>query len=174
VTIRKVLCDTDTLLANIRHTDEKSHGERQALEKLLEMRASGRVVLLFSRVSSLEVANTEKEEQRDKLDADRMDLEPVVKEENVSGFQCMPGPTGSWISNPVSDLDQLAYQDCKRQGLGERDSLHILRAVENACDVFMTRDKKIIKHRGWLEQRFPGLKIRKPSELVEELLRGFP
>jgi hypothetical protein len=168
VTAGTVLCDTDTLFHNIR--DGKSENQRQALKKLLEMRASGHLVLRRSQVNRVEVANTKNEEQRDKLEADYMALDPVAKEQNVSGFQCIPSPTGSFISNPVSDLDSAAYKECRERGLKERDTLHILRAVENACDVFLTRDKGIIKRRQWLEERFPGLKIRLPSELVAELV----
>jgi len=41
----------------------------------------------------------------------------------------------------------------------------------NNCDVFLTRheDSIITPHRHWLEQKFPGLKIRLPSELIAEL-----
>jgi hypothetical protein len=170
VAILKVLCDTDALFPNIR--DEKSEGQRQALKKLLEMRAAGHLVLLRSEVNRVEISNTKNKEQRDKLEAAYMALDPVHKEENVSNFSLIPGPTGSFILNPASDLDPAAYQDCRARGLSDRDTLHILRAVENACDVFLTRDVKTIirPHRDWLQQRFSGLKIRLPSELVAELL----
>jgi hypothetical protein len=102
-----------------------------------------------------------------------MALDPVAKEENVSSFQYIPGPTGSFTSNPFSDLDSTDYKECRAQGLAERDALHILRAVDNACDVFLTRDKEIIARRDWLGKE-KGLKIRLPSELVAELLPDFP
>jgi hypothetical protein len=168
--VLKVLCDTNTLFHNIR--GEKRDDERRALSALLQMQANDHLVLLRSQVQRAEVANTENKEQRDKLEADYMALAPVAKEENVSGFNYVPGPTGSFTSNPTSDLDSLAYRDCKRHGIDDRDTLHILRAVENSCDVFLTLDKRtIMPHRDWLEHRFPGLKIRFPSELAAELLR---
>ena len=61
MTTRTVLCDTDTLFHNIR--DEKSENERQALKKLLEMRASGQLVLRRSQVNRVEVANTKNKGQ---------------------------------------------------------------------------------------------------------------
>jgi hypothetical protein len=182
VTVIKVLCDTDTLFHNIDGTDEKSTRELQALRRLFEMRTSGRLRMYRSQVNRVELANFdidkkgpekrgEREEKRDKLEADYMALDPVAKEENVSGFQYIPSPTGSFTSNPVSDLDSADYKECRARGLCERDTLHILRAVDNACDVFLTRDGKIIGRRDWLEkEKFPGrLKIRLPSELVGEL-----
>lgn len=57
------------------------------------------------------------------------------------------------------------------RGLEQRDAEQITQAVCNSCDVFLTRDKKtIIKpHRAWLENRFPTLKVRVPSEFAAEL-----
>jgi hypothetical protein len=168
--IQKVLCDTSSLFPNVK--GEKLNAERHSLKQLLKMRETDHVILLRSQVNRVEVANTKKKERRDELYAAFLALDPVTKEENVSGFQCIPGSTGSWISNPVSDLDSAAYKDCRMRGIGERDTLHILRAVENMCDVFLTCDMRTIirPHRTWLEQRFPGLKIRLPSELLAELL----
>lgn len=76
-----VLCDTDTLLHNIR--GPKSEDDRLALEQLLEMRTAGGIVLLRSEVNRAEVANTKNEEMRAKLEADYEALQPVAKEENI-------------------------------------------------------------------------------------------
>jgi hypothetical protein len=116
--VLKVLCDTDTLFHNIK--DEKSEKERQALTKLLEMRASGRLLMFRCRVNLLEVTNTKKHEQRNKLEADYMALDPVAKEESVSGFHYVPGPGGSFTSNPVSDLDWAVFQECRTRCLSEK------------------------------------------------------
>lgn len=163
----KIYCDTDTLFSNVREAPT----ERAALERLLVDHRAGKIVMCCSQVNRLEVANTKEQETRDKLEADYMALDPVAKEESVSGFQIIPGPTGSFTSDPVSDLNSPVYKECRTRGLRERDTLHILRAVENACDVFLTRDGGIRRRRDWLEKRFSGLKIRLPSQLVAELPR---
>jgi hypothetical protein len=121
-------------------------------------------------VNRVEVANTKKKETRDDLEADLLTLEAVGKEENVSGFSCIPGSTGSFISNPVSDLNLILYNECVARGLQHRDVLLILRAVENACRVFLTLDKKIIKQCQWIEERC-GVKIWSPSGLAAELVQ---
>jgi hypothetical protein len=75
----------------------------------------------------------------------------------------------------MSDVqDDALCQELEQRGLGRTDAQHITQAVCNACDVFLTRDRKTIinPHRAWLESRFPGLKIRLPSELVAELRRA--
>jgi hypothetical protein len=157
------LCDTNTLLHNI-----SDQHEREALTKLLEIRAARGLVLFRSQVNRVELANTKDQETRDNLEADYMGLDPVPIEESISGFQLIPDHTGSFIRNPVSDLDSPAYRECRAHGVKEKDTLLILRAVANAYGL-LTRDKGIIKRRGWLEERFPGLKIRLPSELLREL-----
>jgi hypothetical protein len=53
---------------------------------------------------------------------------------------------------------------------------HLVQAVYNDCRVFLTRDEDtIIKpHWQWLEQRFTNLRIRLPSELLNELAAAPP
>ena len=166
----KVLCDTDTLLNNIQHAS--ADRERKALEDLLAMHALGDIELFRSEVNRVEVANTKNADQRARLEADFLALHPVVKEEGLMGAQYTPNPrTWSFSSNPTSDLDSAGYRDCQGKGIKHRDTLHILRAVENACAVFLTRDKGILTRRDWLEVRFPGLKVLTPSGLLE-LLSG--
>ena len=58
------------------------------------------------------------------------------------------------------------------RGLEQRDAENITQAVCNDCDVFLTRDKGIIKHCEWLEQRFSKLKVWLPSELLAFIRTG--
>jgi hypothetical protein len=61
-------------------------------------------------------------------------------------------------------------------GLEAKDAEYLTQAVCNDCEVFLTRDEGtiIMPHRQWLEERFPNLKIRLPSELVNELVSAPP
>jgi hypothetical protein len=54
-----------------------------------------------------------------------------------------------------------------------RDAEHLTQAICNACDVFLTRDYKTIigPMREWLEEKYPPLKIRRPSEILAEIER---
>jgi len=82
----------------------------------------------------------------------------------ISQYTCFNSPI-------ISDVqDEAIRAELMKRGLKQRDAEHITQAVCNNCDVFLTRDKGIRKRRDWLEQRFPGLKIRLPSELVADLL----
>jgi hypothetical protein len=90
---------------------------------------------------------------------------------------------GGSIANPlVQDIQQPEifeeiYQKMKRRTSRttdfqmRRDAEHLAQAISNVCDVFLTRDYKTIigPMREWLEEKYPSLRIRLPSELVAEL-----
>jgi hypothetical protein len=82
------------------------------------------------------------------------------------------GFTGFFLLADVQD--EKIRAELLEHGLTQRDAELITQAVCNDFDVFLTRDvKSIIKgHRPWLEERFPTLCVRKPSELWTEMNRG--
>jgi hypothetical protein len=77
------------------------------------------------------------------------------------------------INSPIiSDVqDEAIRAELMAHGLKQRDAEHITQAICNSYDVFLTRDKGVYKLRDWLQQRFPSVKIRLPSELAAELLQ---
>ena len=164
----KIYCDTSTLPHNIRHADEKSQSERAALKRLAEEN-----LMFGSGVVLRELMNTTEQAQRNNLIVDYRALTPIPKDEKVHGFHTQTDQYGGCITNPlISDVQDETIRDDLITGLGlePRDAEHITQAVCNDCDVFLTRDvKTIIKHRASLETRFPALKFRLPSELLEEL-----
>jgi hypothetical protein len=165
----KIYCDTDTLLNNI--TTEPA--EQGAVEILVAAHDKGIVVLHRSNISHREVMKTTDPIQRQRLIDDAEQRERVPNDERLLGFQAQDmGHLGFFSSPLMSDVqDDALCQELEQQGLGHTDAQHITQAVCNACDVFLTRDRKtIIKpHRPWLESRFPALRVRLPSELVNDL-----
>ena len=164
----KIYCDTSTLPHNIRHADQKSHGELAALNRLAE-----KYSMFGSLVDLRELMNTPDQTQQNNLIVDYKALEPIPKDERVHGFHTQTDQYGGCITYPlVSDVqDEMLREELIHRGLTPRDAEHITQAVCNCCDVFLTCDvRTIIKpHRAWLETRFPTLKVRLPSELLEEL-----
>ena len=164
----KIYCDTSTLPHNIRHADQKSQGELAALKQLAE-----NCSMFGSLVVLRELMNTPEQTQKNNLIVDYKALEPIPKDEKVLGFHTQTDQYGGFVSYPlISDVqDETLRKELTQRGLGLRDAEHITQAVCNGCDVFLTRDERtIIKpHRSWLETRFPTLKVRLPSELLEEL-----
>ncbi len=164
----KIYCDTSTLPHNIRHADQKSQGELAALKQLAEKHS-----MFGSLVVLRELMNTTEQTQQNNLIVDYKALEPIPKDEKVHGFHTQTDQYGGCVTYPlVSDVqDETLRNELIQRGLKSRDAEHITQAICNSCDVFLTRDERtIIKpHRPWLETRFPTLKVRLPSELLEEL-----
>jgi hypothetical protein len=163
-----IYCDTNTLFNNINNEPT----EQAAIKRLLAARLSG-IVMYRSLVDLREVMDTVEVMKRRSLVADYEQLKPITKDEKVYGFHGQADQYGGFVSNPlVSDVqDEAVCRELEQRGLERRDAQHITQAVCNDCDVFLTRDRKTIisPHRSWLENRFPRLKIRLPSELATEL-----
>lgn len=164
----KIYCDTSTLPHNIDHANHKSQVELAALKQLAEQ-----CLMFGSLVVLRELMNTTEQPQQNNLIVDYNALEPIPEDEKVHGFHTQTDQYGGCITNPlISDVqDEMLRSELMQRGLDLRDAEHITQAVCNDCDVFLTRDEHtIIKpHRQWLETRFPALRIRLPSELLEEL-----
>jgi len=134
----------------------------------------GRCKMVVSNILYFEVMNTTDEAQRDNLLSDYGRFDTVAKNEKLIGIQVqMDRRTllNSPMYSPVQD--EAICAELVKRGFDRHDAEHITQAVCSDCDVFLTRDVKTIidPHRLWLEQRFPKLTVRKPSELLEELDR---
>ncbi len=161
----KIYVETSCLRSNIRHPDPKSQKELAALEQLAE-----RYWLFGSRLTLREATATAKKTQQDSLILDYKALKPIPKDERLLGFNSQSDRYGGFISYPlIADCqDETLRKELIEHGLGPKDAEHLTQAVCNDCEVFLTRDEATIinPHRQWLEQRFPNLKIRLPSELL--------
>jgi hypothetical protein len=160
--ILKVCCDTDTLSGNI-----SEPSERRAMEQLL-----GRCKMVVSNILHFEVMNTPDEAQRDNLMRDYDRLDKVTKNERFVGIHIQMDRR-TLLNSPMYEIvqDEAICAELVKLGLDRHDAEHITQAVCNDCDVFLTRDVKTIigRYRPSLEQRFPKLRVRKPSELLREL-----
>jgi len=119
-----------------------------------------------------EAEKTKDELQRGYLIIDVEALQKVPNDQKFLGFNIQISQYTCLNSSIISEVqDETIRAELMKRGLKQRDAEHITQAVCNNCDVFLTRDQDsiIARHRDWLEQRFPGLKVRLPSELVAEL-----
>jgi hypothetical protein len=157
-------------------------GELKALERLLEYRSQGKLVMYRSRVVLSEIVATKDLEQRERLVADYGVLDQIPHDERVVGFHNQWDKLGGASYPLVSDIqDDKLYLEIKgeletRFGRSSaqqwnRDAQHLTQAIANECHVFLTRDyKTIIKPlREYLLSRFRGFKVRLPSEFAVEL-----
>jgi hypothetical protein len=165
----KIYCDTSVLRHNIsRHNDAKSQRELAALNQL-----AGMYPMFGSHLVRYEAEKTKDEIRRGHLIIDVDGLQNVPNYQKLLGFNIQISQYTCINSPIISDVqDEGMRAELMKRGLEQRDAEHITQAVCNTCDVFLTRDEDsiITPHRDWLEQRFPGLKIRLPSKLVADLL----
>ena len=168
----KILCDTSVLPENIGDADSKSRKELEAVKELQKLGMFG------SHLVRHEVMNTKDASKRDQLIAEQAALKPLPKDEKLLGFHTTSDQRGGFVCFPmIADVqDETIRTELIARGLKQRDAEHITQAVCNDCDVFLTRDERTIinPHRAWLEQRFPKLKVRLPSELLACIQKAGP
>jgi len=159
----KVYCDTNTLPGNADACEKES----KALKQLQSI--EGGLKWFPSHIVQHEATSTKDESKRNKLLAEHQERESIQKDEKVVDYNAQSdiygGFTGFFLISDVQD--EALRSELISSGLTQRDAEHISQTVSNNCDVFLTRDKKSIirPHRAWLENRFPTLKVRLPSEL---------
>jgi len=158
----KLYGDSNTLPAN---SDDASAEELAALKLLWADKGSE---WFTSHLVAYEAMKTKDESKKGTLVRDHQGRTSVPKDEKIVGYCAQTDHTGGFVGFAlISDVrDEGIRAELIAQGLKQRDAEHITQAICNNCDVFVTRDKGIIKHRAWLEERFPALRVRLPSELV--------
>jgi hypothetical protein len=169
----EIYCDTSVLPSNIRHNDEKSLREKAAMDELRAGVSLGRYVLRVSGVNDREVSDTQKMEQRAALTSEYKALSRIERDEKLLGINTVFDQRGGFVGNSpiLSEIqDDGMRDDLVAMGLSQRDAEHLTQAICNNCEYFLTRDENsmIRPHKQKVEERFPSLKIRLPSELVGE------
>jgi predicted nucleic acid-binding protein len=92
---------------------------------------------------------------------------PFIEDQTLLGFHNHWGPMGG-ASCPMIEDDRI-WLDLQRSGLDRDDAHHVMLAIRNACDVFVTWDRKsILRWRTQVESAYP-IRLRTPTELVAEL-----
>ena len=147
--------------------------EMAALQSLQSPPLSDRLLRVTSRHSTREQERVKDLSVRERLEKARQDLSMVEKDHMVLGSATLEDGHGGCICNPlVSDLvDESIFRVFQSEGLRSDDAQHLMYAVHNCCDRFVTLDKDFLGKRDRLEAHCRGMKIVKPSELVPELAR---
>ena len=93
---------------------------------------------------------------------------PLVKEnEKLLGMHSY-GDQFTWISYPLLTeyVDSELFEKLKKAGLKEADARHLMYAVHNKCDYFVTVDSDFLRRRSQLTPLCGNTKIVRPSELA--------
>jgi predicted nucleic acid-binding protein len=67
-------------------------------------------------------------------------------------------------------VDERLFSDLKKVGISDDDAMHLMYAIHNKCDRFITLDTRdLLPKRSDIAPLCRGTKIMKPSELAAEL-----
>ena len=101
----------------------------------------GRLRLVTSRESEREQDQATDPDVRAMLKQARPDFPLVAENEKLLGFNIQDNP-GTFIASPMLTeyVDADLYEQLKRAGLMEADARHLMYAVHNKCDRFVTVD----------------------------------
>jgi predicted nucleic acid-binding protein len=168
----RVYTDNDVASAVTRgSTETRDKAEVGALDQLLRWNAAGQIILATSRQSPREMEQAPIQYQS-ALKKGLHALEIAKDDHIVLGSSTITDPYGGFITNPiVTDIvDQRLYDLLLATGLGADDAKHLMYAVHNGYERFLTWNRKdFLNRKAKLEGLCPSIKIQKPSELVAEL-----
>jgi predicted nucleic acid-binding protein len=147
--------------------------EMAAVHALAKADEKGQIEIYTSRWSWAEQDRTRDDFLRVKLKESRGEIEVVADDHRVLGFWNQEDPRfGTVSTNPmVTDIvDERLFSDLKKAGLSDCDARHLMYAIHNKCDRFVTLDTRdLLPKRSALAPLCQGTKIVTPSELAAEL-----
>lgn len=165
----KVYLDNNIVSGIVR--SDLAAGEMAAVRKIERAWADGKIEVETSRETEREQNRTQNEQLRSALEQKRANV-PLVKEDHqLRGSRAQFG-YGWFNSSPILTevVDESLFAAFKAAGLRDNaDARHLMYAVHNKCDRFVTTDPHFLDRRSVLETSCRGLRIMKPSLLVAEL-----
>ena len=163
----KVYLDND-VASGISNRD-LDKAEQDAIDQLLNWQHSGKIEVGTSRQAIREMERAPFQYQA-KLKTGISNLGLAENDHRVLGFNMQTDQYGCISSPLVTDVvDEQLYADLLKAGLETDDAKHLMYAVYNSYQQFLTCDKGILKHRIDLKKCCPSIQIQKPSELVVKL-----
>jgi hypothetical protein len=127
--------------------------------------------LFTSREAWREQDKTKNQALRSQFEQDRSKVPVVPNDHQLIGFHTSQDHLGGLSVCPlVTDIvDDTLFCDFKQVGLKDPDARHLMYAVHNGCDRFVTLDPDFLDRRVSLHRLCRGLQICKPTELAAEL-----
>jgi len=151
--------------------DLEPAAEMEALRRIERAHSDGTLKMVTSRESWREQERTKDPVKRATLEAARGEVLAVTTDHVLLGFSHLYGPYGTTAVSPmITDIvDEALFADLRSIGLCDSDARHLMYAVANTCDRFVTLDPDFLDRRTSLEARCRSLRIVTPSELAAEL-----
>jgi hypothetical protein len=147
--------------------------EMTAVERLYELHDAGTIKRVTSKMSGIEQARTTDVQKRASLAASADLVSVVQNDHRLLGFANLDYGSRGFISYPLIDdivEPSLFEQLTKNAGLTDADAKHVMYAVANNCDYFVTLDTRdLLPRRSAIESICPQLKVMTPTEAVAAL-----
>jgi predicted nucleic acid-binding protein len=147
--------------------------EMAAVQILATADEKGQIEIYTSRWSWAEQERARDDFVRAKLKESRGQIEVVADDHRVLGFWNQEDPRfGTFSTNPMVTeiVDERLFSDLKNAGISDGDARHLMYAIHNKCDWFVTLDTRdLLPKRSVIAPLCRGTKIVKPSELAAEL-----
>jgi predicted nucleic acid-binding protein len=162
----------DNVAASGRVTGDLAPETEMEALRLIERAHQARLVkMVTSRESWREQDRTRDPQRRAMLEAARDELSAVAIDHAPLGFNHLMDRCGTIAASPIiTDIvDESLFRDLTNLGLAHSDAKHLMYAVKNACDRFVTLDPDFLDRRAALEARCAPLRIVTPVELAVEL-----
>jgi predicted nucleic acid-binding protein len=141
-----------------------------ALDRLLDAYDQGKIALVTSELTLQEIQsyNGTGRPQVERIYR-LLQKVPIVRWDELLGIHSF-GDQYSWINSPMIQNDPL-YDSLLRLNLDPKptDARHVFVAAQQHCDVFLTCDKNVLKHKDAIQQLCSGLTAQRPSELVSSM-----
>jgi|SRR5262245_6053070 len=146
--------------------------ENEAIREIKERSDTGELTVLVSKVHDREAARIPAADHRQEQEAILADWPKAtfVEDQWLDGFNSF-GDSRSWIVSPRHEEDPIARR-LWNIGLDRTDAHHVMIAIGQKCDVFLTCDERtILRHRGVIHAEFPPILLMPPSEFVQRYPR---
>lgn len=136
---------------------------------LLKLQCRARIRLATSEVAKRELGKWHGEKRPDaEVVYEGLQKVKYVEDHMLIGFNNQSSSQGGW-SFPMMEDDPVA-RALWDLGLTRTDSHHLMLAVREQCDFFVTCDRRtILSRRSSIEAAFLGIRLMLPSELRSEM-----
>jgi predicted nucleic acid-binding protein len=165
----KAYLDT-VIVSGLVRCDLRQH-EMAASRELVERADRGELELVTSRLTWREQDRAKLVDVRDALKQARGDVAVVPEDSRILGFNYQDEPY-TFIASPMltNIVDEALFAALRGATLAEADAEHVMLAVHNGCDRFVTTDDKdLLPKRDAAHPYCRGLLIVWPTELIAEL-----
>jgi predicted nucleic acid-binding protein len=166
----KVYLDNVIVSALVRD-DLASPEEQRALKLLQEHHNFRKLEIVTSRESWREQDRTRCEKTREELRSSRDRTAVVSEDHKLLGFNIVDLGYHGFVSSPlITDIvDEAMFAALKAAGLKSGDARHLMYALCNGCDRFVTTDPDFLNRCSAIEAAYPKIRIVKPSKMLEEM-----